>query len=267
MKAAYLLVDLSAVAFPMAFGFSSRYGFGADWKKAWAAVAISAIPFLAWDMAFTRAGVWGFNSRYLLGAGFFNLPFEEALFFLCIPFSCLFIYRQFRFRPFHGAGGVPDDPGSARSAAGRQAPDLALPRDPLATGIWSVLAFGLFLMAVANHGRPYTFAAAAAGSLAGALLAAVAPWYGRALMAALAVQYVPFLIVNGILTALPVVVYRQDAILGLRLGSIPVEDIVYAFVLLVLPVALFEFLTSRRARAFRIAGRRAMRAPQNAMIL
>ena len=84
---------------------------------------------------------------------------------------------------------------------------------------------------------------------------------------ALAVQYVPFLIVNGILTALPVVIYRPDGILGLRIGTIPVEDAIYAFVLLALPVALFETLSSRKARAFRAAGRRAMRAPQNALIL
>jgi lycopene cyclase domain-containing protein len=264
MKAAYLLVDLAASAFPVAFSFSSRYGFGADWKKAWAAVVLSALPFLAWDMAFTRAGVWGFNPRYVLGPGFFNLPFEEALFFLCIPFSCLFIYRQFRVR------GFPDVQGSARGSASSSArlkPGPPRPRDVLATGFWSALALGLFFLALAQHGRPYTFAAGAAGSLTAAILAAAAPWYGRALMAALAVQYVPFLIVNGILTALPVVVYRPDAILGLRLWSIPVEDAVYAFVLLALPVALFEILASRRARAFRVAGRRAMRAPRNALIL
>lgn len=264
MKAAYLLVDLAAAAFPLAFCFSSRFGFGADWKKAWAAVALSAIPFLAWDMAFTRAGIWSFNPRYLLGPGFFNLPMEEALFFFCIPFSCLFIYRRFRDRAALGAQG------SARaSAPGRlkTAPPPPRPRDVLATGFWSALAAGLFCLALAQHDRPYTLAVGAAGCLTASILAVCAPWYGRALMAALAVQYIPFLIVNGILTALPVVVYRPDGILGLRLGSIPVEDAIYAFVLLALPVALFEILASRRARAFRTSGRRAVRAPQNALIL
>ena len=37
-----------------------------------------------------------------------------------------------------------------------------------------------------------------------------------------------------------------DAILGLRIGSIPVEDAAFAFVMFVLPVAIYEALSAER---------------------
>ena len=55
MKAAYLLIDAASVAFPLAFSFSARFGFGRAWPRAWAAVLLSALPFAAWDIAFARA--------------------------------------------------------------------------------------------------------------------------------------------------------------------------------------------------------------------
>jgi lycopene cyclase domain-containing protein len=61
----------------------------------------------------------------------------------------------------------------------------------------------------------------------------------------MAVMTVLFFVVNGILTALPVVTYSSHAIIGLRLVTIPVEDIGYLFSLVTSTVAMYQRLQRR----------------------
>ena len=58
-----------------------------------------------------------------------------------------------------------------------------------------------------------------------------------------------FLLVNGILTGLPVVMYSSHAITGIRVISIPIEDFFYLFALITPTIALYEYLSARRERA------------------
>lgn len=55
---------------------------------------------------------------------------------------------------------------------------------------------------------------------------------------------IPFFIVNGILTGTgiqdEIVWYNNSENLGIRIGTIPIEDIGYAFSLLLLNLLLFE---------------------------
>jgi lycopene cyclase domain-containing protein len=60
------------------------------------------------------------------------------------------------------------------------------------------------------------------------------------------VMLVFFLLVNGILTGLPVVMYAPHAIIGTRVFTIPIEDFAYLFALLTPTVALYEYLSSRK---------------------
>ena len=69
-------------------------------------------------------------------------------------------------------------------------------------------------------------------------------------MAYLIVQ-IPFGLVNGVLTSLPVVWYNDLENLGFRLVSIPVEDTMYNMLMLMMTVSYFEWLLKRRTRDFK----------------
>jgi lycopene cyclase domain-containing protein len=60
------------------------------------------------------------------------------------------------------------------------------------------------------------------------------------------VHLIPFLLINGVLTAIPIVWYNNDFNLGIRLYSIPIEDAYYSMLLLLLPVTVFELIQARR---------------------
>ena len=61
------------------------------------------------------------------------------------------------------------------------------------------------------------------------------------------ISKVPFFLVNGYLTASPVVVYDDEQNLGIRLFTIPVEDAFYSLLLLMMNTFFYElFLKKRR---------------------
>ena len=61
---------------------------------------------------------------------------------------------------------------------------------------------------------------------------------------------IPFLLVNGLLTALPVVVYNNAENMGVRIYHIPVEDIFYGYLLFMMNVAVYEKIKESRVKTF-----------------
>ena len=48
------------------------------------------------------------------------------------------------------------------------------------------------------------------------------------------------LIFNGYLTARPVVIYNPEVITNLRIGTIPIEDMIYGLVLIIGLITIYE---------------------------
>ena len=60
-----------------------------------------------------------------------------------------------------------------------------------------------------------------------------------------AIVLIPFLIVNGFLTAIPVVLYNTEENLGIRIYTIPFEDIFYGMLLVMMDIAIYEKIRNR----------------------
>jgi len=226
MKYSYLIIDLGAILVPFIFSFHPNIKFNKTWKAFWLAAIITAIPFILWDMVFTKLGVWGFNSIYITGIHFFNLPIEELLFFICIPYACIFTWiwlqnliTRERFK------GI----------------------EPFIT----VLLVSFLLMgAVFFYPRLYTsltFSALALVILFFKYILKV-DWLGQFYFTYL-ILLIPFTIVNGLLTGTglesPIVWYDNTQNMSIRLFTIPVEDIFYGMLLIMLNVFLYEFFKNK----------------------
>lgn len=240
----YLAVDLAVLAVPLAFSFDRKVRFVRYWPALFPAIAVMMAVFIPWDIAFTSWGVWGFNEDYLSGIWIAGIPLEEWLFFICIPYACIFTYESLKHY-------VPTPPMKG----------AALP----ATGL---LALSSLIMAILLRERLYisTTCLLNAGLCAGLLLGGlrrpqVREWNHRLWFAYLPLL-VPFIISNGILTGLrfwdyaplnrqvgdisdQVVWYDNDHNLRARIFSMPVDDLFYGFLMIALTVVAYEWMARR----------------------
>ena len=228
MNALYLLLDLGAISIPFAFSFYPKANFSKKWKHLLPALLIPAFIFILWDIQFTQMGVWGFNARYVTGINLINLPVEEILFFICIPYACLFTYEAIG----HFFGGkLSPAPGNYISI---------------------LLLFFLFTLGILNFGRWYT-ATTFLGLFAFLIIAKsrLPPKKLTQFFLSYVLILFPFFLINGVLTGSwieeEVVWYNNEENLGLRLGSIPLEDVFYGMLLILMNVTLFERFQHKRS--------------------
>lgn len=225
-KYLYLTIDILTILVPLIGSFYSKAPFYKKWKFLWIAILIPAIIFLVWDELFTRANVWGFNSRYVTGLYIGTLPIEEVLFFICIPYACVFTYFALNHLIER---------------------DYLFPHHEL---ISSALIIVLLVAGIYNVEKWYTgITFIGLGLLLAYQMLKLRPRYMGRFYFAYFIILIPFFIVNGILTGSflgeEVVWYSDHHTLTLRLGTIPVEDVFYAMMLMLLNVGIFEWLQER----------------------
>jgi lycopene cyclase domain-containing protein len=223
VKYTYLAINVLTVFFPVILSFDKKVHFYKSWKYIWPGMAITGIFFLFWDVLFTMKGVWSFNPQYIIGVTFWGLPLEEVLFFLTVPFACIFIYACLNYY-------------------------VKWQIDTRLTSIISSLVVMFSILGlIFYYDRIYT--AITFGLLLVLLLmlqyVIKARWLSRFYLAYV-VALVPFYIVNGILTSIPVVIYNNSQNMGKRVGTIPVEDHFYLMALLLMNIGFFEYFKTRK---------------------
>jgi len=189
-------------------------------------MAITGIIFLGWDVLFTIKGVWSFNVNYIVGLTFWGLPIEELLFFLTVPFACLFIYACLNYYVKRQI--------SSKITQYISNFLIALSICVLITfynKLYTLVTFSLLPVLVIL--MQYVFKSA---------------WLSK-FYRAFIVILLPFYIINGVLTALPVVIYNNTQNIGEHIGTIPIEDHFYCMGLLLMNVAFFEYFRTKKQLA------------------
>ena len=152
---------------------------------------------------------------------------EEWLFFFIVPFSSVFIYEVLIY---------------------------FFPKDhflPFGKAFVWILAPFLLVMSILHLDKWYT----SVNFLIGALTLVVhylifkEKYLGRFIFAYL-VHLIPLILCNGILTGglteEPVVIYNNAENLGIRIWTIPIEDLIYSMIMFLMNISIFEYLRGRQ---------------------
>ncbi|RYD96571.1 MAG: lycopene cyclase domain-containing protein [Sphingobacteriales bacterium] len=222
----YLLINFFTIIVCFIASFDKRIQFHKWFGTFLLSSTVVAIPFIAWDIWFTKMGVWWFDTNYTIGQTIAGLPLEEWLFFFCIPFACVFTY--FCLEKFFDWN--------------------------WANAFNNIIVFVTIIVcgviALLHPDKTYTLLTAIVtiGTLIYLHFIARVEWIGKASLTFI-ILMPGFLGVNGILTGTgidsPIVNYNQQRFLGIRILTIPIEDAVYGYSQFLLNIYFFKLFQKR----------------------
>lgn len=221
----YFIILATALAGPLLLSFDKKVAFYKNWKYLFPTMVLPAIFYITWDIFFTAKGVWSFNENYITGIRLLNLPIEEVLFFFIVPYCCVFIYECIR----------------------TYFPQLQ--NRKLADVILKVIAIVLLIAGVIFYKKLYTASTFLLTEIFIACIYLFKKYFLNFDAASFLVAYIiillPFLAINGLLTSIPVVLYNNMENTGIRIATIPIEDIFYGMLLILMNIAIYEKLKNR----------------------
>lgn len=223
----YLIINIGTILFPFLFSFEKKVSYYKWWKFLLPSLIITATVFLTWDYFFTLNGVWGFSETYTTGINIAGLPIEEILFFITVPYASIFIYAFV---------------------------NKLWPNTPLLDKAQKYISYTILIIAIVvlifNYDKAYTaLNCGYAIVLLSLQLFVVKGAYMGKFYRFYFWHLIPFFIVNGILTGTgidkEVVWYNNNENLGIRMGTIPVEDSLYSLSLMLMNITILEYLKAR----------------------
>jgi lycopene cyclase domain-containing protein len=226
MDSLYLWLNLGSLSVPFLYSFHPKLKLYKKWKYMFPSIIIMMLFFIPWDIVFTANEFWGFNPNYLTGIYIVNLPIEEWMFFICIPYACIFTHY----------------------ALLHYFPDWKLSEKTTTIISYALIAMMLLLI-VLFYDRWYPLINYSYAVILIFLVLKYRKDLLQQYFLTFLVMLIPFFIVNGILTGSfieeQVVWYDNTQNLGVRMFTIPVEDSMYAFTMILTPLVLTEYFVKR----------------------
>lgn len=215
----YSILLIGTLSIPLMLSFDKRLRFYKQWKYLFPSLIVIAVFFILLDILFTGWGIWGFNPDYHSDLLIFNLPLEEWLFFLIVPYASIFLHESIL---------------------------LFFPSLKLGHKTSRVITISLMLLfsatAFFNIEKAYTLYTSSL-----MIITLLFSWWDASkeiqrFYITFLVILIPFIAVNGILTGSliegEVVWYDNAENLGIRIFTIPIEDFGYGFSLILLNLML-----------------------------
>lgn len=228
MELNYLLIDVLILVFPFLLSFKWKFAYYRFYKALVPAIIIVALGYILWDAVVTARGDWSFNYTYLSGVTLLGLPLEEILFFIVVPYSCLFIYENLVYF----------------------LPEKSLPFNrKFYLGVSLVFILGGVLF----WNQEYTVLALMSCAFFFLYATYLMPrlLQSRNYWLYIGISMIPFVMFNYLLTSIPIVMYNPGAIWGGeglwngRFITIPLEDFFYNFSLLSFYLLVYLWLKKR----------------------
>ncbi|HKM44658.1 MAG TPA: lycopene cyclase domain-containing protein [Dysgonamonadaceae bacterium] len=209
----YTIILIASISIPFLLSFDKKLQFYKQWKYLIPSIVVIALFYIVGDIYFTKIGVWGFNRTHLSNIFLFKLPIEEWLFFLAIPYASIFLHDVLH---------------------------AYFPSFQLPIYVSRRLSIFFFLMALVTL-LLYLDKAYTVYILTIFIIIITVSYFDKSdtisrFYCTFLIILIPFVLVNGVLTgaftAEPVVWYDHSENLNLRFITIPIEDFIYGFTML-----------------------------------
>ena len=219
----YLLINILIIFFPLILSFDKNLKFYKKVPYVLQSIAFISTAYIVWDVIATERGDWAFSPEHLIGFYILGLPLEEILFFITVPYACIFIFETVSF----------------------YVKEKKLNFNKKLSIIPAVL---LIVLGIIFYDQNYTFTVSifAAAFFIGAVLFNEQLLASRNFWITMLISFLPFLIVNYFLTSIPIVTYSETAFSGKRFITIPYEDFLYSFSMISLWILFYELAREKK---------------------
>lgn len=225
MQYTYLLINLAIIIGPLAFTFHRKIKYYTQLLIVAKTTFFVSTTYICLDVFAHKIGFWDYSPLRTTAISIFDLPLGEVLFFITIPYSCLFVWvilKTHTKKVVHNHNYL----------------------------FLFIQVLSLLLIVIGytfGLGRYYL------ETLGLIILIVIAYKYNlivlfrsRQYYLFLIFGFTVFLLFNYLLTSYPVVVYDDSFSSGIRLATIPLEDFFYNFSLLSTYIIVFEYIASKR---------------------
>ncbi|MEO6694469.1 MAG: lycopene cyclase domain-containing protein [Ignavibacteria bacterium] len=220
----YLIINIFIIILPFLLSFENKIKFYKKILPVSISIVTVGMIYIVWDIAAVNRGDWAFNQQYVSDLKLFNLPVEEILFFISVPYSTIFIYESLR----------------------HYIKEKHLNIDKY---IYLTFTLMFFIAGIVLYSRNYSATVLIFCSVLILMLLIFQKQFTvtNILLITLLISFIPFFAVNYILTSLPVVVYNESEITGFRIFSIPVEDLFYSISMITLWLSVYIFADKHKS--------------------
>ncbi len=221
---AFLLTLAGVVAIFLGVGLNKRLNVYSSVKYMFPAIAFSAAILIMIDLQFAKLAVWSYHPKYVLGINLLDLPVEEWLFYIVVPFLGIFIYEFVK----------------------QQFSRFEYPNFSLLLSFIVLVLVGI--TSYSSHSKTYPFF----------LFFLITIYLGYTIFRnrfkthytkfylSYILLLVPFILIEKVLIGLPIIEYNDVYFLGAQLFSVPIENFASLFLLHIITITVYEYLKERR---------------------